>query len=225
MIDALQWMRSARESVSFHLSSPNWEEEISAELPFGKIASDVFMGLIESSSSYLEYGAGSSTLLAYESCERAVSIESDDNFLAAVKRRCMGLERLENSVEFEFVHADIGRTGPWGKPIFPSIARPGRWADYPMAPWRTFGPDFRSDLVLVDGRFRVACALAVVLDQPDIEWTLLVDDYMGRSHYEPIAEFALLTGLHGRMAEFKPKPGVSRTDVQKAFDFFASDWR
>ena len=124
-----------------------------------------------------------------------------------------------------FLHGDIGRTGPWGKPFHPARSRPSLWRRYPLAPWDTFGEDFRADAVLVDGRFRVACALAVILHQPDTRWTLLLDDYVGRSHYQPVEEFAEFVGMRGRMAEFRPAASVSLPAVQAAFEHFVSDWR
>ena len=94
-----------------------------------------------------------------------------------------------------------------------------------MAPWNLVGPDYRADAILVDGRFRVACALAVVLRQPDSEWHMLVDDYEGRIHYEAIEEFAQLQGRHGRMALFEPKSRVDSQSLQQALQHFISDWR
>jgi hypothetical protein len=79
--------------------------------------------------------------------------------------------------------------------------------------------------VLIDGRFRVACALAVALNQYDKEWVVLVDDYVGRKEYQPIACFLELSGTYGRMAEFHPKVGVNERTLSKALEHFVGDWR
>ena len=57
--------------------------------------------------------------------------------------------------------------------------------------------------MLVDGRFRVACALKAVrmLSSQD-EWSIIVDDYTGRPSYEVITEFAQIDKFVGRMAVF-----------------------
>lgn len=218
------WARDTRDSVVFHLNPPPWDEVLGEELPFGPDAEETFRGLLASCRQYLEYGAGSSTFAAARAGVALVSVESDPCFLEAVERRCRSLTSA-GAGEERFLHGDIGRIGPWGKPVMPAVSRPGIWRRYPLAPWQSLGEDFRADLVLVDGRFRVACALAVIAHQPDTAWTLLVDDYVGRNEYRPIASFAELVALHGRMAQFRPRPGVPAAELSAAFARFTGDWR
>jgi hypothetical protein len=54
---------------------------------------------------------------------------------------------------------------------------------------------------------------------------MLVDDYVGRAEYEPIAEFAQMTGTFGRMAQFQPSEVVTKTTLMAAFESHLSDWR
>lgn len=220
-----QWASQTWEATKFHVSRPNWDEVVSEDLPFGPAGEAVFTEGLRQAHNYLEFGAGSSTLAAIRLGVDVVSVESDRAFLGAIERRIRDSGIRESAQSLELIHADIGRTGPWGKPVFPSISRPRSWARYPTAPWTRLGQNYRADMILVDGRFRVACALAVILHQPESNWMLLVDDYLGRSHYEDIAKFADFRGMHGRMAEFSPDPRVDRDDAQKAFEHFSSDWR
>lgn len=201
-----------------------WDEVLGEELPFGPDGEATFRHLLSSCRQYLEYGAGSSTFAAARAGVPLVSVESDPRFLAAVERRCRSLAPADAGEE-RFLHGNIGRTGPWGKPVVPAVRRPGTWRRYSLAPWEALGADFRADLVLVDGRFRVACALAIVAQQPDTDWTMLVDDYVGREEYAPIASFAELVALHGRMAQFRSRPSVPSSEVESALEHFAGDWR
>jgi len=194
------------------------------DLPFGPDAEAIFREMLASCRQYLEYGAGSSTFAAARSGAALVSVESDRRFLSAVERRCRSLAP-PGAGEARFLHGNVGRTGPWGKPVMPALSRPASWRRYPLSPWQTFGESFQADLILVDGRFRVACALAVISHQPDTAWTMLVDDYVGRDEYSPIAHFAKLVALHGRMAQFRPRAGVSPTEVNLALARFTGDWR
>lgn len=217
--------RNLRDSFRFHTNPPDWDDILTEDLPFGHQGSQYFQTLIENSRNYLEFGSGSSTFAVAQVGTPFTTVESDARFLEAVHRRCASLPKPPSDSATHFLHGDIGRTGPWGKPIFPSIARPDTWRRYPLAPWLQLGDTYRADAILIDGRFRVACALAVILHQRDTEWTMVVDDYEGRPEYRPIADYAAFSGLHGRMAVFRPASTFSVSDAQVAFDRFVSDWR
>lgn len=208
------------DEMMFRLRPPDWDSVISPDLMFGKKASSRFLELLDASRGYLEFGAGSSTIQAACTGRRFTTVESDAEFLAAVERKC-------GSAEGTFLFADIGPTGPWGVPRRrrPSPERIALWQGYPLAPWRSLGEDFRADTVLVDGRFRVACVLAVVLHQSDTGWTLLFDDYSDRPEYTEIEEYATVVGRYGRMTEFTAKAGVDLQKAAAAFDRFSADWR
>lgn len=211
-----QW----RDEFLFRLRPPDWAAVVSPTLTFGDAANGRFRELVGGSASYLEFGAGSSTIEASEAGRRFTTVESDPGFLMAVERKCQ-------SGSGTFLYADIGPTGPWGVPRHRRVTpeRVSRWQGYPLAPWRSLGGDFRADVVLVDGRFRVACVLAVVTHQGDSDWTVLFDDYVDRPEYTEIEEYASLVGCHGRMAEFNRRADVDLTRAQAAFERFSVDWR
>jgi hypothetical protein len=102
--------------------------------------------LLNASKSYLEFGAGVSTRLAAASPSLAkiVSIESDQAYINQTRASLAD----HNRVEFRL--APVGRTGLFGYPLNRSVSV----AQYTsvLKPGETF------DLVLVDGRFRIAAA-------------------------------------------------------------------
>jgi hypothetical protein len=66
--------------------------------------------------------------------------------------------------------------------------------------------DFRHpDVVLVDGRFRIGCALATAfsITRPV---TILFDDYVQRERTHQVEEFIGSPRIVGRMAEFNVEP-------------------
>jgi len=213
-----------RQSWSYWTSRPDWTHSIDSRLTFDEKANSRFSVALESTNRYLEFGSGASTLVASESVPMVVSVESDPAFLTAVERS-LATRGTPRTGEVHLLHADIGRTGPWGKPVFPSLSRPRRWRNYPNAPWASLGSDFSADLILIDGRFRVACALSVALNQMNQEWLMLVDDYVGRPEYSPIEQYITLSGTFGRMAEFRPNETVLEHDLQFALARYISDWR
>lgn len=164
-----------------------------------------FMHKLADSKMYLEFGSGGSTCLAAKIGVRFVSVDSDQYFLSGVKRKIMreGLYREEEQV---FRHADIGLTVGWGKPLIIGELSPDRlekFKNYSNFPSEIGGKFQFPDLVLVDGRFRVACALKTFkVLQNQNNWLLLVDDYTNRPEYHELLEFGILHGYVGRMAVF-----------------------
>lgn len=213
------------ESAAYRLSPPKWDEVVGEQLTFGVREGAFYLDMVSSSQNYLEFGSGSSTMVVAGIGKPLATVESNSEFLAFIEDRCRHMAVSSPAGRMNFVLGDIGETGPWGRPIFPSYKRPRRWRNYPLAPWNKLGATYRADLVLVDGRFRVACALALVLQQRDADWNLLVDDFSDRPEYSPIKEFAQLRGLNGRMAHFQPKHNVDLGEAARAFEYFVSDWR
>jgi hypothetical protein len=107
------------------------------------------------------------------------------------------------------IHADIGTVGDWGVPK--SHDGFSRYWTYPTLPWVYLKSIRQSpDLILIDGRFRVACALISILFAE--EGTLiLVDDYADRPEYWLIERYAKLRSSAGRLAAF---------EVKKTFNYF-----
>ena len=149
---------------------------------------------------YLEYGSGGSTVLAAGmNVPDIFTVESDAPFLEAV---IASVAAKSSRSVLHAIHADIGPTRKLGYPADRSAIR--RWADYALLPWdklRALGmmPDF----VLIDGRFRVACALASILNLPEGR-LIMLDDYVGREdRYGAIQRHAALVEIVGVGAIFR----------------------
>jgi hypothetical protein len=97
---------------------------------------------------------------------------------------------------------DLGATGAWGFPTDPTTCQ--RWPLYATRPWdRLARRQWVPDLILVDGRFRVACFLASLL-QARPGAVILFDDYAGRRKQYGAAERHLpITRMAGRAAVFE----------------------
>jgi len=61
--------------------------------------------------------------------------------------------------------------------------------------------------------------------QPQEDWTLLFDDYVGRSEYWGFEAFAERVATRGRMAEFRPLETVNLGAARLAFNAYVHDWR
>lgn len=157
--------------------------------------------------SLVEFGSGGSTLLAARSpsLARIWSVESDPAWIA--KLRVMPeVAMAEQGGRLRFLHADIGATGDHGAPRDESAL--ARWPAYHEAVWSD-PATAAADLVLVDGRFRVACALqALARCQPHT--ILLMHDFWARTPYHPVLAFTDWLGSCDSLAILRRKPAMDR---------------
>jgi hypothetical protein len=182
-------------------------------------ATDWFVRTLQGAKQYLEYGSGGSTVLAARLGIPFVAVDSDEKFLQSVRDKIDkdGFTRPEGQV---FHYANIGMTGMWGRPIGPtdSTYRQEQFRRYSDPPIECSSDERVPDLVLVDGRFRVACALkALRLLAGRTNWTIAVDDYVGRPEYRPIAEFGVIDELvSNRIAVIRSLKDVDTESLERA---------
>jgi len=147
----------------------------------------------------LEYGSGGSTVLAAEAGCRVMSVESDR---AWAERLADHLAAISSRASVH--HADIGPTGAWGTPLKANAY--AKFPSYALSVWDR--PDFEEpDLVLIDGRFRASCLVAVLL-RAKRPTTVLFDDYAKRRYYHGVERLARKEEMVGRMARFTVTPGA-----------------
>ena len=92
---------------------------------------------------------------------------------------------------------------------------------YPYALWQD--PNFNPDLVLIDGRFRIAC-LAACMINCRAPLTVLFDDYMDRKRYHRVEEILPRTDTIGRVARFEVVPGqVTQQQFAAMVPWFFTD--
>ena len=187
----------------------------------------VFRDVLSRTCRYLEYGTGGSTLLAWASADVVVAVESDARLLAAVRHALSKANRRPRLAEL--IHVDIGITRGWGAPLFtrPTPARVARWENYAEAPWNFLRQRaIEPDTILIDGRFRVACALLSLLNLKDgSPCLMLIDDYGDRPHYRVVKDFADLVSAHGRLALFRKKAVFDAERCRQVLQACNADWR
>lgn len=147
---------------------------------------------ISKASRYVEFGSGGSTVVADRAGIEVISVENDPYYARAVASRLKG-----GAVRQIVVH--MGITGEWGFPMFPTAKKARR---YVTAPW--VGSPF-PDFVLVDGRYRVACALesARRAHLSGAKAVLMFDDYVPRPQYHVVESLLGKPEIVGRSALFQ----------------------
>jgi hypothetical protein len=153
-----------------------------------------FSERITRAKSYLEFGSGGSTVLAAKLKVPTVSVESDRFYAKAVSKA------LPPGTSVTFVTPPLGLTKEWGHPLFRASEKGHR---YVFAPFALVNGTF-PDLILVDGRYRIACALATAREANRRGATaeLLLDDYDDRPHYHVLERFLGCPQRVGRSAVF-----------------------
>lgn len=165
---------------------------------------------------YLEFGTGNSTKLAvsYPNIEKIVAVESDAQFFKDVVATDPGIQEALQANRLTTHCIDIGKTVRWGRPEDEQMRH--LWPSYSLLPYNDF-KDY--DLVLVDGRFRMACALNALLNATS-EFTLMIHDYTPRKQLHRLVWSGLfdVVTVVDSLGVFRPRPIVNRTRIQRALE-------
>ncbi len=173
---------------------------------------ELFDSLTGRSEHYLEFGCGGSTYSASRRVRASVvSVDSSTGWLEKVGAACAG---PECPVKPTMLHVDIGPTGAWGVPT--DAGTRGRWPDYYESAWSISGT-YESDLVLVDGRFRVACFVKTLMNcRPDA--VIMMHDFASRAHYHAVTRVAREIARADDLSIFIPLPGASRRTLHEILE-------
>lgn len=180
------------------------EAPTSFALTVGKLEEAHILASYTKGRRILEYGSGGSTVLAAKAGCHVIAVESDK---AWAEKLAASLPPLSSSALVHYV--DIGRTGPWGMPR--NDKHFARFHQYALSVWDR--PDLgEPDLVLIDGRFRSACLVAVML-RAKRPTTVLFAEYAARGYYHRVEKLARKEEMIGRMARFTVTPGAIPPDM------------
>jgi hypothetical protein len=193
--------------------------EVGTEPAFDPEGLAAFREKLRGVDTYVEFGSGGSTILAASQVRILVSVESDPVFSRAVAKRLPSTHK-----NVFLLCPDVGPTAEWGTPVFgrPTPSRIEKWKAYPKAPWPVLGGHI-PQLVLIDGRFRSACALETLLNV-DRSTTILFDDYFNRD-YSVVEQFADVQERHGFMAEFRKRGDFDADKCRPALQAAYADIR
>lgn len=168
---------------------------------------------------YLEYGCGGSTVYAAKvaNVPSIIAVDTNREWVDRVTASIQGSEG-----RFFIEHCDLGPTGDWGVPKSDE-KRKFFWR-YVVTPWNTAKQNsLTPELVLIDGRFRIASFLFSLLSAPE-GTTILFNDYFDRPHYAVAEEFCRVDQRRGRMAVFKTTRSFSQTDLATKLMIHSLDW-
>jgi protein O-GlcNAc transferase len=165
-------------------------------------------GILLGKKRYAEFGAGGSTCLAVQcGLNQMRSVESDQGWIEQT--------RNESGPQVEFIHIDINADPrKWGAPADDS--KRDNWPAY------SGGLDdltWTPQVILVDGRFRVACSLKALRVMDD-DTILLVHDYTKRFFYHIIEPWFRRIAEVGSMVAFRKAHHQSASELDALITSF-----
>ena len=167
---------------------------ISEKVNFGSSkANNFFKKKLKNSNFFFEYGSGSSTIYADKKNKKYVSIETDKNFYKFL------LTKLKNKKSLRYF--SLGIVGEFSYPI---LCSEQQIKNYIFSIDKYF-INKTPDLILVDGRFRIACCLNLINKvRFKKKLTIILDDYQKRKEYHCLNKFFQIKKI-GRLGILKPK--------------------
>jgi hypothetical protein len=142
----------------------------------------IFYRYLDNATNYLEFGSGGSTFQAAvrPNIKRIVSVESDIEWINKIK------EKLSPETKIDFRYIDLKPVpNTWGYPGPTSTVKDK--IDYSDVITNLEDSD-KLDLVLIDGRFRVACCLKCFSKINDA-CLIAFDDFLDRPHYHIVLDY------------------------------------
>ena len=170
----------------------------------------IFYKYLDKATVYFEYGSGGSTYQASirPNINRVYSVESDNYWLEKVKQQV-------NSDKVTFFYNEMdAQPNTWGHPGKNST--PAQRIKYSthMPVQLNKEEQQHIDLVLIDGRFRVACCLKC-FDVITYDCFIAFDDFLDRPHYHIVLEYFDIVEqtTDKRMVILQKKKGITSIPI------------
>lgn len=165
---------------------------------------------------YLEFGVGGSTAMAstFPNLHCYKGIDSSQEWIEIVSKEETVAKAIEQGIA-ELKHVDIGKIGKLGYPADNTTF--ALWPKYSDEGFGKCHAQAKHRMVLLDGRFRVACFLKLLLamDQESASKTSILIHNYDWPEYHVIEEFADLIEIRGRLALLKKKPNADQKALKE----------
>ena len=178
---------------------------------------------LKESKFYLEYGSGGSTVLASKLGIDYITIDTDLLFLNAVKHKVNQIwyKKFSNQT---YLYRNIGPTSRWGYPLFSETRKQSLLTKFKNYSEPKFVMRDKPDLIMIDGRFRVATLLRMYDFLKSYSgWQVLFDDYFSREEYKIVSKFFSIDERIGRLAVIKNIVNCHPNELNDAINKYIFD--
>ncbi len=173
--------------------------------PFSKQERECFQRYVSQCTNYWEYGCGGTTQMAYAMPHilNITSIECDKEYSEEVSKVCP---------QSTMIWVDVGATNEKGWPIEDALTP--TWFRYSQI-WSSAEKSY--DFVLLAGRFRLACALWIVLNPRGVK-TIAFAQFVNRPEYHALEEFVDIVEIVENLAILKPRQRFNRKACEELYE-------
>ena len=183
----------------------------------------LFINTVKNSKNYIEFGAGGSTFMVLNITNaNIISIEGDPNWIEYMRNNNTIFE-AEQTSRLKFYYIDIGKVGYWSRPIDNSAEE--LYPNYSKYVFTKLNKDEINDIdtILIDGRFRVACALNSIFYCRNAK--IIIHDFFNREYYNILLNYLDIIEKVDTLGGFKIKKDINFYEVEKLINEYAYDIR
>ena len=151
----------------------------------------LFKKYLKNCNIYFEYGVGDSTIWVLDNTSsRIISVDTDKKWINKVD-----ISKNKKRIDINWIN--LGEVENWGRPKNYEYRK--HFIDYISCVWNF---KLKADVILIDGRFRVASFLFSLINAKEGS-IIIFDDYMNRPNYHVVEELIEVYEDFGRQAVFK----------------------
>ena len=173
---------------------------------------------IKNSHVYLEFGMGGSTFrVLQKSSARVYALDSSSEWISLM-REYRQIRKMEKKERLSLFHVDIGPLKGWGRPIDNSHKE--KFPNYSSDIFNLIKKDC-IDTVLIDGRFRVACALKTIIEcYQNKNLQIIIHDFWNREEYHILLIYLDSIEQADSLGVFKIKDNIDLDAVVEKYELY-----
>jgi len=169
----------------------------------------LFLKYLKKCKRYFEYGCGGSTILVSKlnNIEKIESIDNIKEWIIYIQKNKYISERINNkSLKINYIDTN-GDKNNWGRPLKNLSTK-----NYELYQSSIKRCDFKPDIIFIDGRFRVSCAINCLFIMNN-NTILLIHDYTYRKEYHILENFFVKIEKICSLNVFKRKKGLKLSNI------------
>jgi hypothetical protein len=173
----------------------------------------------------LEFGSGGSTLKLLKLDRVVYSVESNPAF-HGMMNKILKIKLYNKIGKLIYRYINIGRTDTWGRPM--GEEKKMLWKNYVSEIWNEIhNTNDKLDLIYIDGRFRVSCALFTLMKQEDCcqkGYIVLIHDFWVRPEYHVLLEFYNIENSMENLVALSPKREIDMSHIALLIEKYYNEW-
>lgn len=176
---------------------------------------ELFKKYIKNSINYLEFGLGGSTIFSLiNSNANVTSVDTNQDWISFMTSYKFIKNNLNKRLRIHYI--DIGPTKSWGYPVNENNNE--NFYKFSSEIFNITDPSIY-DLILIDGRFRIACTLQSILNcHKNNNLKILIHDYSFRDEYKIVERYLTIDEFTNSLYVFSIKKSIDIEKLKKDYE-------